>query len=74
MKGWEQYADACLRVAEARGEVVASWKAAHTAAGSPLHATMRAIAVDADNRLFVAEVDAVAKRNAVIAVFPYGGK
>lgn len=66
MTVWERYADACLRVAEARGEVTATSAATYAAEGTPIHATMKAVEKAAENRLFAAEGEAVEYRKAVL--------
>ena len=60
------YVDACMGIADARSEVKASRLAAKSVEGSFLHATMNAVAVEAERRLFVAENEGMLKRDALL--------
>ena len=60
------YVDACMGIADARSEVKASRLAAKSVEGSFLHATMSAVAVEAERRLFVAENEGMLKRDALL--------
>lgn len=61
----EAYVDALIETADARSEVEASRMAEKSVAGSPIHATMKAVTVEAEKRLFEVENECMLKRNAL---------